>query len=149
MDIKQQCSHKTTCSFKICGPTHSRWQLWCVRRPDFDARSSAAMSHLAHKASTKWHAKDCCTLHCMSPVDAFLEVIIGIGNLSRAHSAIASMLLALNDNQLTNALLDINDKSEVSYRGLAAVFGIHVHQESHRHPIWNIHNAVGLRDELV
>ena len=85
----------------------------------------------------------------MSPVDAFLEVIIGIGNLSRAHSAIASMLLALDDNQLTNALLGLNDKSEVSYRGLAAVCGIHVHHISHCHPIWNIHNALGMRDELI
>ncbi len=52
MGIRQQCSHKTTtCSLKKGGPTHGRWQLWCVRRPDFDARSSAAMSHLAHKAS--------------------------------------------------------------------------------------------------
>lgn len=85
----------------------------------------------------------------MSPVDAFLEVIIGIGNLRRAHSVVASMLLALNDDQLTNPLLGINDKSEVSCRGLAAVFGIHVHQEPHRHPIWNIHDALGLRDELV
>ena len=50
MVIRQQCSHKTaTYSLKTRHPT--RWQLWCARHPDFVARSSAAMSHLAHKAT--------------------------------------------------------------------------------------------------
>ena len=99
--------------------------------------------------STKGHAIGCCTVCCMSPADAFLEVVVGVDNLSRAHSVVASMLLALNNNQLTNAFLGIDDKAEVSCWSLATKFGIHVHQVSHCHPIWNIHNALGLHDEIV